>query len=202
MHLSMRSECRRSSHAMLIVLRATGHLPLDSAIHRSQERLFLHCYFGSSGERTPLMQIDCMPARFLPSYCKQTPPCSADLVRTWCCTLNELRNFEPHQVYVRQSHRRFASCAGSSYQLATAAGVHSVDGVEMLLEVLNGYKKRTPGSTDEEECVENLFDALCSALVRVHDVCVNDVVRLYGPLSFVPTCAVAAARKSRSLSRG
>ena len=44
--------------------------------------------------------------------------------------------------------------------------MHSVDGVEMLLEILNAWKKRQPGSTDEEECVENVFDALCSALVR------------------------------------
>ena len=42
-----------------------------------------------------------------------------------------------------------------------------MDGVEMLLEILNAWKKRQPGSTDEEECVENVFDALCSALVRM-----------------------------------
>jgi hypothetical protein len=91
-----------------------------------------------------------------------------------------------------------AWAGASAFQLATASGVHSVDGVEMvsgddaspagsfsraallpsaslhapfaqLLEVLNQYKKRSPESTEEEECVENVFDALCTALVsRIH----------------------------------
>lgn len=45
-------------------------------------------------------------------------------------------------------------------------GGRTLDGVEYMLECINVYKKRDPESTDEEECVENLFDCLCTLLVR------------------------------------
>jgi hypothetical protein len=50
----------------------------------------------------------------------------------------------------------------------TAADLRPVlEPPSQLLEVLNQYKKlRSPESTEEEECVENVFDALCTALVR------------------------------------
>jgi beta-catenin-like protein 1 len=44
-------------------------------------------------------------------------------------------------------------------------GTHLIDGVEYLLEILNAYRKRQPTTKEEEECVENLFDALATCLL-------------------------------------
>ena len=40
-----------------------------------------------------------------------------------------------------------------------------MDGIDMLLQVIAHYKKRTPTGPEEEECVENLFNALCTVLM-------------------------------------
>lgn len=39
------------------------------------------------------------------------------------------------------------------------------DGIDILLQALAYYKRRDPGSMDEVEMMENLFDCLCSALM-------------------------------------
>ena len=39
------------------------------------------------------------------------------------------------------------------------------DGIDILLQSLAYYKRRDPGSVDETEMMENLFDSLCSALM-------------------------------------
>ncbi len=65
----------------------------------------------------------------------------------------------------------------------------SVDGVEALLEALNVYKRRQPESSEEKECVENAFDALCSAMVS----CVGDAMR--------PRLHRAARHRQRRLMR-
>ena len=38
------------------------------------------------------------------------------------------------------------------------------DGLDKMLTIVSYYKKRNPASKDEEECLENLFDCICSAL--------------------------------------
>lgn len=53
----------------------------------------------------------------------------------------------------------------ASFPIATPTGTQTVDGMEMLLSVLNAYKKSAPGSSDEEECVGNVFTALCTCLL-------------------------------------
>ncbi|MFH4977245.1 hypothetical protein AB6A40_003954 [Gnathostoma spinigerum] len=40
-----------------------------------------------------------------------------------------------------------------------------VDGIDLLLRALATYKKHDPGSLDEREHMENLFDGLCAALM-------------------------------------
>ena len=40
------------------------------------------------------------------------------------------------------------------------------DGIDILLQALAYYKRRDPGSLDEIEMMENLFDCLCSALMH------------------------------------
>ncbi|CAG8478240.1 13480_t:CDS:10, partial [Acaulospora colombiana] len=39
-------------------------------------------------------------------------------------------------------------------------------GIDVLLQVLNAYKRRNPKDADETEMMENFFDALCSALTE------------------------------------
>lgn len=46
------------------------------------------------------------------------------------------------------------------------SAVRSVDGIEILLEVLNAYKRRGPTSRTEEELVGNVFDALDTCLLN------------------------------------
>lgn len=50
---------------------------------------------------------------------------------------------------------------------AREALVEKVDGVDLLLRALAVYKKNDPGTRDEIEHMENLFDALCTALLHV-----------------------------------
>jgi hypothetical protein len=57
----------------------------------------------------------------------------------------------------------------SHYQVQRLLGSPSVagdgqDGLDKLLTIVSYYKKRNPASKDEEECLENLFDCICSAL--------------------------------------
>jgi beta-catenin-like protein 1 len=47
----------------------------------------------------------------------------------------------------------------------SSADSDAVEGMEALLEALNVYRKRTPSSSEEEECAENLFDSCCTALM-------------------------------------
>lgn len=44
--------------------------------------------------------------------------------------------------------------------------LQGVNGIDALLQAVAKYKKKDPASPDEEECCENLFNCLCSALVR------------------------------------
>ena len=41
-----------------------------------------------------------------------------------------------------------------------------VEGVDVLLQVTASYKRKDPKDADEIELMENLFDALCSALAE------------------------------------
>lgn len=40
-----------------------------------------------------------------------------------------------------------------------------LDGIDILLQQVNVYKKHDPSSSEELEMMENLFDCLCSALM-------------------------------------
>ncbi|KAH9103283.1 hypothetical protein AeMF1_020318 [Aphanomyces euteiches] len=55
--------------------------------------------------------------------------------------------------------------------MALVAAPGTEDRLDLILQVLAKYRKKDPSSTEEEEFVENLFNALCSALriVAVQD---------------------------------
>ncbi|XP_026578569.1 beta-catenin-like protein 1 [Pseudonaja textilis] len=40
-----------------------------------------------------------------------------------------------------------------------------LDGIDVLLQQLSVFKRHNPGPAEEEEMMENLFDALCSSLM-------------------------------------
>jgi beta-catenin-like protein 1 len=44
------------------------------------------------------------------------------------------------------------------------AALNKLNGTEVLLKCLAPFRKRDPGTPDEQEVMENLFDAVCSAL--------------------------------------
>jgi len=50
---------------------------------------------------------------------------------------------------------------------AREALMEKIDGIDLLLRALAVYKKNDPGSRDESEHMENLFDSLCTALLHV-----------------------------------
>lgn len=52
-----------------------------------------------------------------------------------------------------------------STELARKRFAEKVDGFDLLLRALATYKRHDPGSSDEREHMENLFDALCAALM-------------------------------------
>ncbi|CAM9865567.1 unnamed protein product, partial [Hapterophycus canaliculatus] len=43
--------------------------------------------------------------------------------------------------------------------------LQGMDGIDRLLQIVAYYRRRQPQSPEEEECVENLFDALAAALL-------------------------------------
>jgi beta-catenin-like protein 1 len=45
--------------------------------------------------------------------------------------------------------------------------VEKIDGIDLLLRALAVYKKTDPATRDEAEHMENLFDAMCTALLHV-----------------------------------
>jgi len=58
-----------------------------------------------------------------------------------------------------------ASIIGSTiFEMDVKSTKVKVDGIEYLLEATSAFKKRDPVSKDEEEFVENVFDALSSAI--------------------------------------
>ena len=59
-----------------------------------------------------------------------------------------------------------AAAVGGSMQLCVGAAAPA-SGVECLLEALAVFRKRAPSGGEEEECVGNLFNALCACLVRL-----------------------------------
>ncbi|VDD95329.1 unnamed protein product [Enterobius vermicularis] len=50
-------------------------------------------------------------------------------------------------------------------ELARKRLTEKIDGFDFLLRALASYKRRDPGSLDEREHMENLFDAVCAALM-------------------------------------
>lgn len=48
---------------------------------------------------------------------------------------------------------------------STRSLLGDIDGIDVLLQQLNSYKKRDPDSSEEFECMENLFNSLCSSLM-------------------------------------
>jgi beta-catenin-like protein 1 len=40
-----------------------------------------------------------------------------------------------------------------------------MDGIDMLLQIISHYRRRDPSVAEEEECVENLFSCMCTAML-------------------------------------
>ncbi|KAJ8600766.1 hypothetical protein CTAYLR_006105 [Chrysophaeum taylorii] len=53
---------------------------------------------------------------------------------------------------------------GAARALAAAEDEAGANGVDALLQACNYYRKRSPGDGDEDECLENIFDALFASL--------------------------------------
>jgi len=45
------------------------------------------------------------------------------------------------------------------------AALGEIDGIDVVLQQLAAYKRHDPGSNEEGEYMENLFNCLCSALL-------------------------------------
>lgn len=42
--------------------------------------------------------------------------------------------------------------------------LHGIDGIDSILQTVFQYRKKDPASLDEEECIHNLFNCICSIL--------------------------------------
>ncbi|KAE9550831.1 hypothetical protein FO519_005959 [Halicephalobus sp. NKZ332] len=70
--------------------------------------------------------------------------------------------FDSNKLYASQ----LLSVILQTSESAKAKLVEKKDGIDFLLRALAGYKSHDPGSPDEVEHMENLFDALCASLLR------------------------------------
>jgi beta-catenin-like protein 1 len=39
------------------------------------------------------------------------------------------------------------------------------DGIEMLLQIVYQYRKKDPEGADEKECVQNMFQCICTVMM-------------------------------------
>lgn len=79
--------------------------------------------------------------------------------------LSVLLAADPPNNGARLGEGRFSTAAAAPGS-SGAGSSELVEGMEALLAALAVYKRRAPAGADEEECAANLFDAVCSALVR------------------------------------
>jgi len=70
--------------------------------------------------------------------------------------------FDSNKLYASQ----LLSVVLQTSEAAKAKLVEKKDGIDFLLRALASYKRHDPESPDEVEHMENLFDALCAALLR------------------------------------
>jgi beta-catenin-like protein 1 len=71
-------------------------------------------------------------------------------------------SFDPNKLYASQ----LLSVILQTSENAKAKLVEKKDGIDFLLRALASYKRKDPATADETEHMENLFDALCAALLR------------------------------------
>ncbi|KAJ1458298.1 Catenin-beta-like protein [Pelagophyceae sp. CCMP2097] len=73
--------------------------------------------------------------------------------------------FDANKLYASELLSILAAFSpASAAALAKCRAADGADGVDALLQAAAYYRRRSPRGEDEEECVENLFDALAAAL--------------------------------------
>ena len=74
-----------------------------------------------------------------------------------------MRKFDANKLYASEV---LSILLQSDTENARRLGeLQGMDGIDMLLQAVSYYRKRAPGDEDEQECVENLFTSLCTAML-------------------------------------
>jgi beta-catenin-like protein 1 len=75
-----------------------------------------------------------------------------------------VKNFDQNKLYCSELLSMLLQKAPAvSKRLANVAGVD--DGLDALLQIVSQYRKREPDTSEEQECVQNIFLSLCTALM-------------------------------------
>jgi hypothetical protein len=71
--------------------------------------------------------------------------------------------------------KKIAAVQGSSFCCALCGCKFNVfcsvcvgageDGIEMLLQIVYQYRKKDPEGADEKECVQNMFQCICTVMM-------------------------------------
>ena len=103
-------------------------------------------------------------------------------VARWLLTRVKKKAFDANKLYASEVLAILASASEDAARaVAEMAGVDgSPDGVDALLTACACYRKRAPAVGDEEECVENLFQALASLITEAPTVAVPLLARAEG----------------------
>ena len=80
---------------------------------------------------------------------------------TASCT-PQVRKFDANKLYA--SEILAILMQSEPENVVRLSNLSGMDGVDMLLQVIAYYKRRVPSGLEEEECVENLFNALCAVM--------------------------------------
>ena len=82
----------------------------------------------------------------------------------WLLKRVRVRQYDNNKLYASEILAILLQ-GGSDASIANQQLLGDRDGIDILLQSLAYYKKRDPGSSNEIEMMENLFDSLCSALM-------------------------------------
>jgi beta-catenin-like protein 1 len=89
--------------------------------------------------------------------------CDHTDILKWLLTRVKVRKFDGNKLYCSEILSIILSAdTSNARKLGTLQGM---DGIDMLLQVISHYRRRDPQAVEEEECVENLFSCLCTAML-------------------------------------
>ncbi|RHY12401.1 hypothetical protein DYB25_008341 [Aphanomyces astaci] len=102
-------------------------------------------------------------AELLPDCCKAMAT-STPMLNVLLRQIHKAADMTENRLYCSEILSIVLQSADDATCMALVAAPGTEDRLDLMLQVLAAYRKKDPASVEEEELVENVFNALCSAL--------------------------------------